>query len=257
MVIGALLVIVLVGCGGGSAGPDGGRQVDGRPTGEITVSAAASLTEAFTEIAGDFSDANPGATVRLNFDSSGSLSEQIQRGAPVDVFASANQEKMADLVAADAVRGSPELFAANALAIVTKPGNPEGIETLADLPGSGTIALCGEDAPCGSLAAQVLDRAGVVIPVDSVTRGQNVKATLTAVTEGDAAAAIVYVTDASTAGSRVTTMAIPESENDETSYPIASLADGSNPDLADAFIAYVRSAEGQAVLADFGFLPPA
>lgn len=227
------------------------------PTGEITVSAAASLTEAFTEIAGDFSDANPGATVVLNFDSSGSLSEQIQRGAPVDVFASANQEKMADLVAADAVRGEPEIFAANELAIVTEPGNPAGIATLSDLPGVGVIGLCGEDAPCGSLTAEVLDRAGVVIPVDSVTRGQNVKATLTAVTEGDAAAAIVYVTDAATAGSRVTTVAIPASENAETTYPIAALEDGTNPDLADAFLAYVRSDAAQAVLADFGFLPPA
>lgn len=220
------------------------------------MSAAASLTEAFTEIAADFEAANPGTTVQLNFDSSGSLSEQIQRGAPVDVFASANEERMADLATAGKVQGEAETFAANELAIVTEPGNPEGIATLADLADNGVIALCAEDAPCGSFAAEVLDRAGVVIADGSITRGQNVKSTLTAVTEGDAAAAIVYVTDATTAGDRVATVTIPAADNAEASYPIAVLQDALNPELAGAFMAYVRSTEGQAVLADFGFLPP-
>lgn len=254
MLLGVLMAVPLAGCGGGGGSTAG--SAGGAPSGEITVSAAASLTEALTEIAADFEAANPDTTVLLNFDSSGSLAEQIRRGAPVDVFASANAETMADLVAEERVRGRAETFAGNELAIVTEPGNPTSIASLADLTDAGVVALCTEDAPCGSFAADVLDRAGVVIPEDSITRGQNVKATLTAVTEGDATAAIVYATDAAAAGDRVETVTIPAEQNARASYPVAVLSDAPNGKMAEAFVTYMRSADGQAVLADFGFLAP-
>ncbi len=225
-------------------------------TGTATVSAAASLTEAFTQIGEDFKAANPDATVEFTFDSSSTLSKQIIDGAPADVFASADQANMTKLTDADLLAGSPQVFATNELVIVTKPGNPAGITSLADLAHAGIISLCGEEVPCGKFAKQALDGAGVVIPETSVTRGQNVKATLTAVTEGDAVAGIVYVTDAKAAGDTVDTVAIPADQNVTATYPIGVIAATTNAEIAEAFMAYVLSPEGQAVLEEFGFLPP-
>lgn len=226
-------------------------------TGTATVSAAASLTEAFTQIGEDFSAANPDATVEFTFDSSSTLSQQIIDGAPVDVYASADEANMTKLTDADLIAGSPEVFATNELVIVTKPGNPEGITGLADLADAGVISLCGEEVPCGKFAKEALDNAGVTIPETSVTRGQNVKATLTAVTESDAVAGIVYVTDAQAAGDAVDTVTIPADQNVVAVYPIGVLGESTNTELAEAFMAYVLSPQGQSVLAEFGFQPPA
>lgn len=257
----AVLIVVamlLAACGndGASSGSTSG-QADDEPGGTITVSAAASLTEAFGDIGADFEAAHPGTTVTFNFDSSGALAEQIRKGAPADVFASANEEKMTGLEGEQKLDGAADTFARNRLAIVTKPGNPEGIEELADLASAGVVSLCSEDAPCGSFATEVLDRADVEIPADAVTRGQNVKATLTALTEGDAVAAMVYVTDATTVGDQVTTVDTPDADNAIASYPIAVVADAPNPDLARSFTDYVASKEGQDVLGTHGFLSPA
>lgn len=267
--LGALLTVLalfVVSCGSsGSAGDTSGDPIattaaGGAPasdlSGEITVSAAASLTEAYTRIGEDFEAANPVTKVTFTFDSSGTLSEQILSGAPSDVFASADESNMAELTDDDLVAGKPIVFARNQLAIVTKPGNPEGIESLADLVDTGVVSLCGEDVPCGAFAAQVLDGVGLEIPESSVTRGQNVKATLTAVTEGDAVAAIVYVTDAAAAGDQVETITIPKDQNAIAVYPVGVLKGAGNAEVARAFADYVVSDEGQAVLKGFGFLPP-
>ncbi|MBA3282404.1 MAG: molybdate ABC transporter substrate-binding protein [Acidimicrobiia bacterium] len=267
-----LLIVLFVGLLGlvvscGSDGDDGSTS-DGSTTsasgagaaselsGEITVAAAASLTEAYTKIGADFEAANPDTKVTFTFDSSGTLSEQIVRGAPVDVFASADEANMTKLVDQDLVDGEPTLFARNELAIVAEPGNPEGIETLADLADVGIVSLCGEDVPCGKFANQVLSEAGVEISESSVTRGQNVKATLTAVTEGDAVAGIVYVTDAQSAADQVETITIPRDENAIAVYPVGVLREAGNAEVAQAFADYVASDDGQVVLKSFGFLPP-
>ncbi|MGN6693216.1 MAG: molybdate ABC transporter substrate-binding protein [Aquihabitans sp.] len=225
--------------------------------GDITVSAAASLTESFTEMGKAFEAANPGTKITFTFDSSGTLSQQILDGAPVDVFASADEKNVERLTDADLVKGEPTVFARNQLIIVTKPGNPDGIEGLDDLAGAGVISLCGEDVPCGKFADEALTNAGATIPERSVTRGQNVKATLAAVTEGDAVAGIVYVTDALAAGDAVDTVDIPEDQNVIATYPVAVLTDTQNAALAGAFVDYVSSDDGQAVLEERGFLPPA
>jgi molybdate transport system substrate-binding protein len=262
-----LLAFVAAACGsdgsGGkattsdAAGPRDTTTSSG-PTGTITVSAAASLTESFTAIGKAFEAANPGTTVRFTFDSSSTLAQQIVDGAPVDVFASADEKNMAKLTDADAVSGDPTAFARNRLVIVTKPGNPLGIDSLADLAdlGDEVVALCAEDVPCGKAAATALGNAGVTLDEGHVTRGQNVKATLAAVTEGDAAAGVVYVTDAEAAGDAVTAIAIPDAQNALATYPIAVLADAGNPEVAAAFVAYVTGPRGQATLRDAGFLPP-
>ena len=227
-----------------------------KATGGITVSAAASLTEAFTKIGTDFKTANPDATVTFNFGSSGTLATQIQQGAPADTFASADEDNMNKLVTANLVDGQPTIFATNKLTIVTKPGNPKDVKTLADLAALPTVSLCGETVPCGKYAAQILQSAGVTIPETSVTRGQDVKATLTAVTTGDADAAIVYVTDAKSAGDAVDTVEIPDAQNAIATYPIATLTASTNKATSQAFIDYVMSSKGQATLSSFGFLPP-
>ena len=226
--------------------------------GDITVAAAASLTEPFTELGAAFEAAHPGTHVTFTFDSSSTLAGQVLEGAPVDVFASADEASTTKLVDAGRVEGAPAVFARNRLTIVTKPGNPSAIAELADLAaGDGVVSLCGTDVPCGRFAAQVLERAGVALPEGRVTRGQNAKATLAAVAEGDAVAGIVYVTDARAAGGAVDAVAIPDAANAVAAYPISVLTESDAADVAEAFVAFVRSAEGRRVLTDAGFLPPA
>jgi molybdate transport system substrate-binding protein len=221
----------------------------------ITVSAAASLTDAFNKIGQDFSAANPGTEVRFNFDSSSTLAKQITEGAPVDVFASADTANMDKLTGAGLVAGDPQIFATNKLTIVVKTSNPENVQSLADLPGLKTVALCGTEVPCGRYADQILANAGVTIPPDKITRGQNVKTVLTAVAEGDADAGIVYVTDVT--GANVDAIQIPDAQNAIAKYPIAVLKASGNQAEATAFMGYVLGADGQQVLKDAGFGPPA
>jgi molybdate transport system substrate-binding protein len=227
----------------------------GKATGTVTVSAAASLTTAFKIIGDDFKKANPGVTdVKFNFDSSSTLVTQIQGGAPADGFASADEANMNKLTKANLVAGTPIVFARNRLAIVVKKANPKGVKALADLATAGTISLCGSDVPCGKYADQILETANVKIPADKITRGQNVKATLAAVADGDAEAGIVYVTDIT--GDKVETVAIPDPQNVIATYPIGDIKASTNQDTMQAFIEYVLSAPGQATLKAAGFLPP-
>ena len=193
--------------------------------------------------------------MRFNFGPSSTLAIQIDQGAPADVFASADLANVDTLDTAGRVAGRPWIFARNRLVIVTKPGNPEHVRTLEDLANLGTVALCADPVPCGKYAAQVLDRAGVAVVETHVTRGQDVKATIAAVTTGDADAAVVYRTDAVAVGDAVTTVTIPDAQNAIATYPIAVLADSRNRTAARAFVRAVTAAPAHATLASFGFLP--
>jgi molybdate transport system substrate-binding protein len=225
-------------------------------TGSITVLAAASLTDAFTKMGTDFQKANPGTTVVFSFGGSGTLVTQIQGGAPGDVFASADGANMQKVVNSAKVTAAPSAFATNLLAIVVKPGNPQGVKSLADLAKLSIVSLCAPPQPCGTYANQVLTQAGVTIPADHITLGADVKTTLSAVTTGDADAAIVYVTDAKAAGSAAATVAIPAWQNAFAIYPIAPIAASTNQDLATAWVKYTTSTAGQKTLQSYGFLPP-
>jgi molybdate transport system substrate-binding protein len=225
-------------------------------SGAITVSAAASLTEAFTKMIVDFEKANPGTTVTPNFAASSALVTQIQGGAPADVFASADGTNMEKLVSGGQVTAEPTVFAANALTIVVKPGNPKHVKSLADLADLGVISLCADAVPCGKYAAQALSLSGVTIPSEKITKGADVKTTLAAVTTGDADAAIVYTTDAEAAGTAVQSVKVPAWLNEYAIYPIAPIAASTNPGLAAAFVQYTASPAGQKTLRSFGFLPP-
>jgi molybdate transport system substrate-binding protein len=148
------------------------------------------------------------------------------------------------------------VFARNEMTIVVKPGNPEGIRALEDLTDAGIVSLCVETAPCGEYASEILDRAGVVVPEGRVTRGQNVRATLTAVSEGDADAGVVYATDARAVEHEVTVVEVPADENAVAVYPIALVASTDDTALAEAFVSFLLGDDGQAVLQDYGFLAP-
>jgi len=225
-------------------------------SGTITVSAAASLTEAFTKMGADFQKANPGTTVTFNFAASSALVQQIQGGAPADVFASADGANMEKLVSGGDVTAEPTVFARNALTIVVKKGNPKNVKSLPDLANLGVDSLCADAVPCGKYAQQALTGAGVTIDPSKITKGADVKTTLAAVSTGDADAAIVYTTDAKAAGSSVQAVRIPAWLNVYAIYPIAPIAASTNQDLAKAWVKYTVSPAGQKTLQSYGFLPP-
>ncbi len=242
----ALVVAAAAGCG--SDDSDGGD--DGGTT-TLTVYAAASLTTTFEEIAQDF-EADHDVNVEFNFAGSSDLVAQIQQGAPADVFASAdeaNMEKVADLVS------DPELFASNTLEIAVPPGNPAGVESFQDLTEPGlNLVICAPDVPCGAAAQTVADSAGVELK--PVSEEQSVTDVLAKVTSGEADAGLVYVTDVIAAGDDVEGVEFPESSSAVNKYPIATIDDSENADLAQEFVDLVLSEEGQQILTDAGFARP-
>ena len=215
---------------------------------EVTVFAAASLTEAFTAIAKDA----PLPHVTFDFDASSTLATQIQQGGPADVFASADETNM-QKVSSEVT--SPAVFARNRLEIVMPRGNPKHVTSLADLAKPGlNIALCAQQVPCGKFADQAL--ANIHASVKSPSREQNVRAVLTKVELGEADAGIVYVTDAKSAAGKVDRLDIPDAQNVIATYPIAVVRNAPHHDAAVAFVRLVLSARGQRVLRSFGFLSP-
>ena len=224
--------------------------------GEVTVSAAASLTDSFTALAKAFRTANPKVKVRLNFGSSSTLVAQIQAGAPSDVIASADLSSAEKLVASGHVVAAPRVFARNSMAIAVKPGNPEKVKSIKDLARLKTIAMCGKAAPCGVYASAALSRAGVVVKESNITRGVDAKATLGAVVTGDADAAIVYKTDVIAAGKSIQAVDIATASNVKAMYGIASIRGSKNGSLAKAFVDFVLSEQGWRILKGFGFQKP-
>jgi molybdate transport system substrate-binding protein len=258
--VGALLILAAA-CGGGddddanaaTTEATGTTEAEG-PTGSITVFAAASLTDAFGEMAATFEEENPGSTVELNFGASSALREQILAGAPADVFASANTSNMDQLVEADAVQGEPEVFAANQLEIAVPAGNPGNVEGL-DAFGNGdlNIGLCAEEVPCGQFGREALANAGVTPAQD--TDEPDVRSLLTKVEAGDLDAGLVYHTDVLAAGDEVEGVEVPEDVNVIAEYPLAALSASGNAEGAAAFVEFVLSDEGQSILESYGFMP--
>ncbi|WP_433650568.1 molybdate ABC transporter substrate-binding protein [Micromonospora zamorensis] len=249
-----VVALAVSGCGAGGDGASGGA-ADGRGTGAVTVFAAASLTESFRRIGKDFEAANPGSTVTLNVAGSSALANQINQGAPADVFASAAPANMAAVTEAGNADGTPTTFARNQLVIAVPRGNPGGVTGLADLSRPGVkVAVCANQVPCGAAARTALDTAGVALT--PVTLEQDVKGALAKVKLGEVDAALVYRTDARAASADVTGVEFPESARAVNDYPIVALKEAPNPAGARAFVAYVRSAPAQAVLAEAGFQAP-
>lgn len=246
--------VLLVACGSDArdAAPAGD---DGAVTGTVTVFAAASLKDVFTEISEAFEAEHPDAHVTLSFGASSALAAQIVEGAPADVFASADEANMTKVVDAGGVSGSPEVFATNSLQILVAPGNPEGIEGLADLADPGLLYVTAAPAvPIGTYAAQALEEAGVTVA--PVSLEADVKAVVTKVTSGEADAAIVYATDVTAAGTKGEGVAIPSAHQVVASYPLAVTAEAGNRSAAAAWVAFVLGEQGRAILAAHGFGAP-
>ncbi|MEU5276370.1 molybdate ABC transporter substrate-binding protein [Streptomyces asoensis] len=241
-----------------SAKPDGSASSAssaGKLSGTVTVFAAASLKESFTALGEEFEKAHPGTKVTFSFGGSDSLAASITGGAPADVFASASPKTMKIVTDAGDASGTPATFVRNQLEIATLPGNPAKVSSLEDLTGSKLkVVLCDETVPCGAAAQKALDAAG--LKLTPVSYEQDVKAALTKVELKEADAALVYKTDVHAAGDKVEGVEFPESAEAVNDYPIVQLKDAPNADAAKAFIALVRSAEGQKVLAGAGFLQP-
>ncbi|MBF4627307.1 molybdate ABC transporter substrate-binding protein [Curtobacterium flaccumfaciens] len=239
---------------GSGASASAGSDTEG-PTGSITVFAAASLQQTFTTLGKQFETANPGASIRFSFAGSSDLVTQIQNGAPADVFASADEANMAKLSSTDLASGSPRDFATNVLEIAVAPGNPKGITDLDDLRAPGVqLVTCAAPVPCGAATAEVESASGV--DLEPVSEEQSVTDVLGKVESGQADAGLVYVTDVRGAGGKVDGVPFDESGKAVNTYPIGVLRESEDPELAQAFSEYVRSASGQRVLASAGFGKP-
>jgi molybdate transport system substrate-binding protein len=226
----------------------------GSAEGDITVFAAASLTDAFKELGTTFESENPDASVKFNVGASSALREQILAGAPADVFASANTSNM-DQVVDGGAAAEPQNFVTNLLEIAVPAGNEAGVSGLGDFANPDLlIGLCAEEVPCGEFGREALANAGVTPSID--TDEPDVRSLLTKVEAGDLDAGIVYVTDVMAAGDAVEGIEIPSDENVVATYPIAALSDAANPDTADAFVEFVLSDEGQEILRSYGFDAP-
>lgn len=251
-----LVLLILSACGGGApATTTDETESEAALSGEVFVFAAASLTDAFEEIKTTFTKEHPDVTVTYNFGPSSGLADQIVQGAPADVFASANQTQMDKVADADLVNGESQEFVTNVLQIVVEPGNPLGIQGLADLARPDvTLVLAAPEVPAGQFAQEVLAGAGVEVSPASLE--VDVRAVLQKVALGEADAGIVYVTDVQVADDMVDGVDIPEDQNVVARYPIATLASAPNPDAAEAFVAFVTGDEGQEILGSYGFGPP-
>ena len=223
----------------------------------LTVSAAASLTDAFSDIGKTFEAEHDGVTVSFNFGPSDGLVGQIDEGAPVDVFASASPRWM------DAVDAGPGVtdrtdFARNRLAVIVPSDNPARITGIGDLGERGVkLVLAAKGVPAGDYAREALASAGIedAALANVVSNEQDVKGVVTKVLSGDADAGIVYVTDVTAdVSGLVKLIEIPDDVNVIATYPIAVVSGTKEAGLARSFVDLVLG-DGQRTLARYGFLP--
>ena len=249
----------LVACGGASdstnsAAPATAASADTAITGEVTVFAAASLQDAFQELATSFEAAHAGVHITFDFQGSQDLVTALDGGSPADVLATANNSTMTD-AANKGLVGEQTEFATNVLTLIVPAGNPAGVTGIND--GSldnADLVICAPEVPCGEATAKLADELGVTL--NPVSEEQKVTDVRGKVESGEAQAGIVYTTDAAKSGSKVEPIALP-ANSVINHYPIALTKSAGNPQAAQAFIDYILSPEGQKVLQDtYGFGAP-
>ena len=251
VILAALVAVAAAGCSSSSSAPSTSSSSSG---GTITVFAAASLMETFTQIGKQFEAAHKGDTVKFSFGPSSGLATEITGGAPADVFASASPATM-DVVVKAGDAASPQTFAKNFMEVAVPPNNPANVTSVTDLAKSSVkVALCQPQVPCGAVAAEVFKNANIT--VKPVTLEADVDSVVTQVETGNVDAGMVYVTNVLSAGSKVKGITIPASDNASTLYPIATISSSKHKSEAQAFINYVLSPAGQQVLAAAGFQKP-
>ena len=225
---------------------------DGSDESTVTVLAAASLTDAFTELADAYEREHPGVSVEVSFGSSTTLAQQVTAGADVDVLASAGENALARLPADLTADDRVVTIATTTLEIAVPQGNPAQVRGLEDLARADLdVVLCAETAPCGMAADEVFSRADVVPHV--VSRELDARATLAKVALGEADAAVVYRADVASADDRVDGVAVPADDNVVLGYPMVRVSDAPH---AFGFADLVTGAVGRRVLADAGFEAP-
>ncbi|MFN8465274.1 MAG: molybdate ABC transporter substrate-binding protein [Caldilineaceae bacterium] len=263
------LSLVAAGCRPVSAPAPGSAPAAGEANAApitLNVFAAASLTDAFNEIGKQFAAEHAGADVVFNFAGSNQLATQIGQGAPADVFASANKAQMqAAIDSGRIVSGTQQTFVRNRLVAVTPADNPAQLAGLQDLAKPGIkIVLAAKEVPVGQYALDFLDKAEAdgslgagykdAVLANVVSYEENVRSVLAKVALGEADAGIVYTSDAAVSKGEVQQIEIPDALNTIATYPIATLSDSQNPELAKQFLDYVLSPAGQQVLEQYGFI---
>jgi molybdate transport system substrate-binding protein len=243
------MVLVAAGCGGDSVSSS-------ESGGTLNVFAAASLTNAFDELAKTYESQNPGWSVRLNDDGSDILAEQIEQGVAADVYAAASP-KYPEQLQGDNLLGDTTDFATNTLVMIVPADNPAKITSVDDLTkGNGKVVIGDGSVPIGSYTRDVLDGLGINIDdLNIVSQEQKVTDISAKVSLGEADAGFVYVTDAQAAGDKVQSVDLPADANATATYPIGILTDSTNQEAARRWIDLVMSSDGQQVLQSFGFGP--
>jgi molybdate transport system substrate-binding protein len=240
-------------------------QESSRPTGELTVFAAASLTEPFTEIGKKLEASHPGLKVVYNFGGSQALRTQLEQGAHADVFVSADGAQMELAKKGRVVQGETPIFVKNRLVVIVPKANPGKVTEFRDLAKPGLkLDLANAKVPVGNYSRQAFSKAGAEYGADFETNAlrnivseeENVKQVVTKVQLGEVDAGIVYVSDVTPKVSKdVLTVPIPDAYNQIASYPIALTKGVDNRAAAEAFIAFVTSADGQTILKAHNFIP--
>ncbi|WP_438027619.1 molybdate ABC transporter substrate-binding protein [Sorangium sp. So ce233] len=256
--------LLLAACIVSGVGCERSEPAPGKGEDRLVVFAAASLRDVFTAMGEDFKRAHAGVEVTFNFAGTQELRTQLEHGAAVDVFASADQRHMDELVKSGRAV-SPVVFARNEPVIVVARESAGAIRGLADLPAASRIVLGAPEVPIGRYTLEILDRASASLGADFrarvegkvVSRELNVRQVLTKVRLGEAQAGVVYRTDAQAAQDGVTVVAIPPELNVIAEYPIALVAGAAHPGLARAWVDFVLSEAGQSALRRAGFLAPA
>lgn len=260
------MLIWLAGCGSPAASTPEATAVSAEEI-TLTIFAASSLTDAFTELGEVFEGQHPGAAVLFNFGASSDLATQLAEGAPGDVFASANARQMENAAAAGRIAGDPVNFLTNSLVLIVPADNPAGIETLADIANEGVkFVTAAPDVPIRGFTDQMLDNAAAdpaygeefktAVLANIVSEEANVRQLAAKVVLGEADAGVVYKSDVTPdIADQVQVIEIPEALNVIAVYPLAAISDSASPEMAQAFVDLVLSDEGQAILAKWGFGP--
>ncbi|MEE1820352.1 molybdate ABC transporter substrate-binding protein [Streptomyces sp. SP18ES09] len=256
-VLTAALLVPLAACSSDDTKKDdAGSTASGSPSAapkaNLTVLAAASLTDVFKTAGAAYEKSHPGTKLTFSFAGSQELVAQVAQGSPADVLVTADTKSM-DKVKADT--GTPAVIAKNRLVIATGEGNPQKVDSLKDLADTKLkVVLAAPEVPAGKYSKKVLD--AQKITVKPVSQEPNVRAVLSKVELGEADAGLVYKTDAESAKDKVDAVEIPDAQNAIAEYPAATLKDSKNADAAAAFVAWLSSPEGQKILQDAGFQKP-
>ena len=251
LVILAIGAAVLAGCG--SSASSGGSTTNHQKT--LTVLAASSLTETFDQLAKTFESQHAGVKVKLVLDSSATLAQMAEQGAPGDVLATADKLTMDDAVAKKGTSGTPAQFATNVVALAVPSANPRQITSFADLQKSSVDYLvCVKTAPCGAASAALLT--SNKITHKPVSEEVDVKSVLTKVETNEADAGLVYQTDVTAAGSKVKGFTVPGAATNPNTYWVSVTGNARSGTLAKDWVKLLMSTQGQQVLTDAGFGKP-